>query len=137
MPGRSVTVGERLSRIEATVDAHAQYERERWHKQDNDLQLLMALPERLARERGEDRGQAEGRINSVVKDLERAITDAVEKAVAPLAAKQADHDQRLDTLEAQRNMLTGAKLLIIFLVQTFIAAMTALAGAFEFTRGHP
>lgn len=138
MPTRSLTVGERLARIEGRFDESDANARELWRRNDDALKGLAGLPERLARERGEDRGQTEGRLNAVVADLRRTITDAVEKAIEPLTATQADHEKRLDSLEKQGNALTTARLIIVFIVQTFIAAATAFAGAYALTRGvHP
>lgn len=47
-----------------------------------------------------------------------------------------DHGQRIGTLEDQRSVLTGAKLLLIFIVQTIIACIAAFAGGGWFSGKH-
>ena len=49
MPARE-SLGERISSVEATLGALEKYEHERWHKLSNDLQPLVALPEKITRD---------------------------------------------------------------------------------------
>lgn len=136
MAQRGQPLGERISGLEATVTAFRQYETDKWHKLDNDLTPLVQLPERMTRDIGKLQGTVEGRINSVEKSLERTITVAIEKALIPVIAEVTDLGTRIGVLEKQRNILTGAKLLFVFLVQTLIAAIAAVAAVFALGK-HP
>jgi hypothetical protein len=123
-------VGERLSGLEASVAAFREYESEKWHKLAQDLQPLVMLPERMTRDIGKLQGSVDGRINSVEKSLERSLTSAIEKALTPVKAEMTELRTDVEALKKQSAMLTGAKLLMIFIVQTAIAAVAALAGVF-------
>lgn len=53
---------------------------------------------------------------------------AVVVQVEELNKSKDNHEQRINSLEDQRGILTGAKLLLVFLVQTIIACFAAFAG---------
>lgn len=127
MPGRE-TVGERVAAIDARFEAFERYTHDRWHKLNNDLTPIVNLPSQMARDMGKMEGRFNGQINAVTREVERSITAAVEKAIGPVAAELADLKSDVETLKAGRAQITGAKMLAVFMVQTIIAALTALGG---------
>jgi seryl-tRNA synthetase len=136
MPPPRENLGERIAGVEAAFERFERYERERWHKQDNDLTPLLQLPERLTREIGKLQGMVEGRINSVSKDIDRSIAAAIKDALQPLSQDMVELKAKVDELERQRNVLTGAKMTGVFIIQTLLAILTALGGSFYFGK-HP
>lgn len=115
MPPRQESLGERLSGVEATLQAFEKYERERWHKLANDLQPLINLPTQMAR----DMGLLEG-------GLAGTVAQAVEKATKPVSDDVASLRADVDALKANSNQLSGAKMFGVWLVQTVVAASAAL-----------
>lgn len=125
--GSGGDVGERLARVEARLEASDDYAHERWHKLNNDLQPLMNLPERLARDMGKMQGLFDGKLGSVTKELERSMEAAISKALVPvtddvsgLQREVADLRKEIEALKTARNQLTGAKIVILWLVQTIV-----------------
>lgn len=137
MPTRSLTVGERLARIEGRFDESDANARELWRKNDDALKGLAGLPERLARERGEDRGQSDGRLNAIVKEIERSVLTAIKDAIAPIKADMVELRTDVDALKALSNKLTGARLLLIFVMNMLAGLAAGFGGASWFSRGHP
>lgn len=112
-PARGTSVGERLSGLEATVSGFERYERERWHKLDNDLQLLVGLPTQMTRDIAKLEGKLEAKIDGRLSAIET----------------------RLLAIENQRQQMTGAKQLFVWLVQTLLSALAVFA-AWSALRGH-
>jgi hypothetical protein len=96
--------GERISGLEAKFDAYERYSHERWHQLANDLQPLSGLPLQLTR----DIAKLEARLE------------------AKIDGRLADIDRRLTAIETQRQQLTGARQLGVWLVQTVISALAVL-----------
>lgn len=130
------SIGERVSSIEATLDALEKYEHERWHRLSNDLQPLVQIPERLAREIGKMQGIFDGKINSVSKEIERSIMAAIEKAIQPMGAEIAELRGEVETLKTEHRQMTGARRLGVWMLQTIIAAISAVVAVLALGR-HP
>lgn len=119
-------LGERVSRIEATVTGMDRYAHEKWHDLNNTLTPLVQLPERMAREMAKMQGAVEGQISGVSRDLERAISTAIEKALAPVNATLASLEGRVAQLEMKDSQQTGAKNVInYFLKSPLVGWLTA------------
>jgi hypothetical protein len=126
MPTRGANLGERISGLEATVTQMDGYSHDRWHKLANDMTPLLALPERLTRDVAKIDAKVEVRINAVAKEMERSVLSAIKEAIAPIKAEMVDLRTDVDALKEQSNKLTGAKLLLVFIVQTVIAVVAAV-----------
>jgi hypothetical protein len=103
-PSQPDRLGERISSLEATVDGFERYERDRWHKLDNDLQLLIGMPVAMARDIAKLEGKLEAKIDGRLAAIET----------------------RLFAIETQRQQLTGAKQLGVWLIQTILAGLAVL-----------
>jgi hypothetical protein len=101
-------VGERIAGLEATVAGFEKYERERWHKLDNDLQVIIGLPNQMTRDIAKLEGKLEAKIDGRLSAIEL----------------------RLSAIEAQRQQITGAQRLGVWFVQTVIAALAAFSAMF-------
>ena len=121
-----ISVGERLSGLEATVGALQQYEHERWHKLDNDLSPLTLLPAQLAR----DLAKMEGRLEST---LDRAL----EKELAPIIKDVADLKIDVASLKSKSQQMTGVRKFGEWLAQTVISAIVAIAAVMALGGRHP
>lgn len=97
--------GERIAKLEAMVSGLQQYERERWHKLDNDLTPVVNLPLQLTRD---------------IAKLEARIDAKIDGRLAAIEA-------RLTAIEGQKRELTGAQKLLVWFVQTAISAVAAIA----------
>lgn len=117
-------IGERLAGLEGEFKVYTSYSHEKWHKLNNDLQPLMMLPERITREIGRLEGALDGRVTT----LEHAIGLSIAKALLPITADIAALRGEVDDLKKARQQMTGVRQLGVFLVQTVIAAATALVG---------
>ena len=104
--------GERIARMEATLDGLEKYERDRWHKLDNDLMPVINLPLQMTRD----------------------IAKLEAKLEAKLDGRLAQIETRLSAIENQRHQLSGAKQLGVWLMQTIVAALTAIAAVKGFLR---
>lgn len=71
-----------------------------------------------------------------VNNLSQKFDALAVKMAADMAAVEARLDARLVTLESGRNAMSGARQLGVFLVQTFIAAIAAVAAVLALGR-HP
>lgn len=131
------TQGEQISGLQATVDAFREYETEKWHKLANDLQPLMQLPERLTRDVAKIDAKVEVRINAVAKEIERSVLAAIKEAVAPIKKEMAELRTDVDALKALSNKLSGARILLIFLMNMLAGLAAGFGGASWFSRGHP
>lgn len=136
MPPLRDTIGERMSSLETKVEGFERYEHERWHKLNNDLQPLVALPERITRDVAKMQGNFEGRINSVSKEIERSITAAIEKAIEPMSAEINRLRSEVDVLKLGQHQMTTARRLAVWALQTLIAAVSAIVAVFALGR-HP
>ena len=128
-------LGQRIASLEATVSALEKYEHERWHKLANDLQPLVSLPEKMTREVGRMQGTFNGQIASMSKEIERSITAAVERAIEPIHVDMSAIRSRVSALENNQSQLTGAKGVMIWIVQTVIAAVAAIVAVFAYMHG--
>jgi hypothetical protein len=129
-PRNEQQLGERISGVEATLEAFEKYERDRWHKLAQDMQPLVHLPTQIARDIAKIQGSFEGRISSVTREIERSITAAVEKAIEPVNADVASLKTKVEALEASRLHESGAKhfagrLLQSPVISGFIGALMA------------
>jgi len=113
-PARS-TDGERIARMEATLAGLEKYERDRWHKLDNDLTSVVNLPLQLTRD---------------IAKLEAKLEAKIDGRLAAI-------EGRLTAIEGQRQQFTGAQRLGVWLVQTVIAAIAAVAGIIALHLGGP
>jgi hypothetical protein len=111
-------LGEKVAGIDARFAAFEKYEHERWHKLNNDLQPVVALPERVTRDIAKLQGTFEGRINSVSKELERAITSAVEKAMASVNADVAELRADVDALKLANSGQEGERTVLKSILQS-------------------
>lgn len=106
--------GEKLAALAASFESFERYNHERWHQLNNDLQPLIGLPVQMAR----DIAKLEGKIEAKMDGRLLAI------------------ETRLTAIEQQRQQITGARQLSVWLVQTIIAALAAVAGIVALGR-HP
>lgn len=126
-PRGSPDLGERLAALTASFEAEKDYQHDRWHKLDNDLTPVVNMPERLVREMGKIQGIFESKISAVSKELERSMEHAIGRAVKPvtddvtgLKSEIAELRKEIEALKTARNQLTGAKIVILWLVQTIV-----------------
>lgn len=136
MPPPRDNLGERLAGLEAKVDSFEQYTHDKWHDMAQVLQPLALLPERMTREIGKIQGTVDGRINLVSKEIDRSIAAAIREALQPLTLDVLELKNKVEELEKQRYVLTGAKMIGVFIFQTLLAILTALAGSLYFGK-HP
>lgn len=101
----SSPIGERISGLEAQFGAYERYSHERWHQLQNDLQPIVGLPMQLARDIAKLEGKLEAKLDGRLVAIE----------------------MRLSAIEAQRQQLTGARQLGVWLVQTVLAAVAVMA----------
>ena len=123
--------GERIAGLSAQFDAFEKYEHERWHKLNNDLTPLMQLPEKLTREIGRMQGTFDGRIASVLKEIERTMEAAIEKAIKPISDEVAELKRDVDALKSKSLQETGAKNLAVWFLQSPLVGWIA-AGVLAF-----
>lgn len=119
-------LGERMAALEASFNASNEYQHERWHRLANDLQPIIALPERITRDVAKMQGLFEGKITSVAKEIDRSITAAIEKALKPVNDDITALKNEVAALQAKQNAWTGAKMLAVWVIQTAIAAVVAV-----------
>ena len=115
--------GERLAALTAAFEQFEKYEHDRWHKLNNDLQMIVNLPRDLAKMEGRFRGE----VTAVSRAIEKTVADAIEKALGPVNQDVADLKDEVDALKEDRQQLTGAKMMAVWVVQTIIAALSAFA----------
>lgn len=120
-------LGERMAALAASFEAEKDYQHQRWHKLDNDLTPVVNLPEKLTREIGRLQGIFDGKLSTVSRELERSMEIAIEKALKPVTDDIADIKRRVTLLETSRNQMTGVRMLGVWVVQTVIAAIVAIA----------
>jgi hypothetical protein len=97
--------GERIAGLEAKFDSYERYSHDRWHDLNNTLQPIVGLPVQMARD----------------------IAKLEAKLEAKLDGRLAGIENRLTAIEEQRQQLTGAKQLGVWLVQTFVSILAVLA----------
>jgi predicted nuclease with TOPRIM domain len=125
-------LGERTAAVEAVVKELQQYERDRWHKLDNDLQTIFNLPREITRD-----------LAKLEERLEAMVDKAVERALGPvisdhgkLSAEVDSLKDRLSELEGKGHQLTGMQRLGHFLIQTILTTILAGAAVFGLRWGH-
>ena len=111
-PDRGQPVGERVSGLEAKFTGYEKYSHEQWHDLKNTLQPLVNLPMQMARDIAKLEGKLEAKIDGRLSAIET----------------------RLGAIEGQRQQLTGAKQLGVWLVQTLFAVIAAVAAVKGFWR---
>lgn len=132
MPGRSNSVqdvGERIAALSASFEAEKNYQHDRWHKQDNDLQALMSLPERLTREIGRLHGLVDGKVSAISKELERSMEAAIRKAIEPLSEKVKALESEVESLKGSRTETTTLRKAadyVAHLVMSVVVAVCAV-----------
>jgi predicted nuclease with TOPRIM domain len=115
-------LGERTAAVEAVVKELQQYERDRWHKLDNDLQTIFNLPREITR----DLAKLEERLEAMVdKAVERALGPVISNH-GKLSAEVDSLKDRLSELEGKGHQLTGMQRLGQFLIQTLLPAIMAI-----------
>jgi predicted nuclease with TOPRIM domain len=125
-------LGERTAAVEAVVKELQQYERDRWHKLDNDLQTIFNLPREITR----DLAKLEERLEAMVdKAVERALGPVISNH-GKLSAEVDSLKDRLSELEGKGHQLTGQQRLGHFLIQTILATILAGAAVFGLRWGH-
>lgn len=105
-------VGERVSGLEAKFIGYEKYSHERWHDLNNTLQPLVGLPMEMARDIAKLEGKLEAKIDGRLSAIET----------------------RLSSIETQRQQLSGAKQLGVWLIQTLFAVIAAVATVKGFWR---
>jgi hypothetical protein len=113
-PARSGALGERIASLAASFEAEKDYSHDRWHKLDNDLTPIINLPTQISRDIAKLEGKLEAKIDGRLSAIEA----------------------RLYAIESQRQQLSGAKQLGVWLIQTLIAAAAAVTGIIAMGR-HP
>lgn len=129
MSGSMSELGERIAALAASFEAEKQYQHDRWHKQAQDLQILVALPERLTREIGRFHGLVDGRVAAISKELERSMEAAIRRAVEPLSDRVKVLEAKVEGLEGQRTETTTIRKAadyIVHLVMSAVVAVTAV-----------
>lgn len=137
MPPQRDQLGERIAGLEAKFDGFDKYTHERWHDLGNTLQSLAMLPEKLTRDIAKLQGTFDGKIDSFRRDIERSIGDAIASALEPVTGDIAKLKAEVDALKEARLQFTGARLVLVWIVQTVIAAATAIGGIIAFKGNHP
>lgn len=129
MPGKGDAsmneLRERIAALAASFEAEKGYQHDRWHKLDQDLTPITMLPEKLTREIGRLQGIFDGRLNAASREFERTMEAAIEKALKPVAEDLNDLKVRIGMLETSKNQLTGGQKVVVWVVQTFFAAVVA------------
>lgn len=83
-------IGERLAAIEASLATAAKYERDRWHKLDNDLQPISMLPEKLTRELGKLQEAFRGEIKAAINEVEQGYASSLAPVLRDVEALKGD-----------------------------------------------
>lgn len=127
-------LGERVAAIDATLKGLDKYSHERWHDLANHLQPLITLPEKMTREIGRLQGTIDGRIATVLKDVERSIEGAIERALKPITdnidrlEKKVDAQQdEIEALKETHSQFTGGRAILVWIGQTIASALAAIA----------
>jgi hypothetical protein len=97
--------GERIAGLEAQFRGYEKYSHERWHDLNNTLQPLIGLPALMARDLAKMEGRLEAKIDGRLSAIE----------------------SRLFSIESQRQQLSGAKQLGVWMLQTVFAVIAAVA----------
>lgn len=124
-PGSS-QLGERVAAFEARFEGFERYTHDRWHDLANTLQPLQRLPEQIARDVAKMQGTIDGRMDTLRRDMERTIGEAITAALAPVVDDVLALKSKVDELERQQSHLKGARMLAVWIIQTLIAAIVAI-----------
>lgn len=104
MPAARSIDGERIARIEEALVQLQSYERDRWHKLDNDLTPVVNLPVQFAR----DMAKLEVRLDAKIDGRLAAI------------------EGRLTSIEAQKQQFTGARLFGAWIVGIVVSVLAGM-----------
>lgn len=135
MSGARQTVGERVASLQGRFEAFEGYEHDRWHKLNNDLMPIIALPEKLAREMGRLEGIQSGRLSAISKEFEATLKEAITQALEPVSKELINLRTDVDELKLGAGKNSVVRQLGLWVVQTLISIAAALAAVLSVKHG--
>lgn len=117
-PRKPSDLGERVASLAAGFEQFEKYSHERWHKLNNDLQPIVALPRDLSKLEGRLRGE----MSAYAKSFEQAVSDAIEKAIEPINENISTLRADVDELKGWRRQQTGERGIIKAIAESPLVA---------------